>query len=173
MTRMIRSQYRDRSLFSGLFHMLWAASLAVAAFSGLAHLPFAVRYGLVDWDNRAPLWHYYAAAALLMLSTYAVIIWWRQGRKYLRLTLGGCLRAALLGVLILSGLTLVLHNLPDVAFFGKAYAVIKLCHLFCALILVPVLLVQICLRLTGRSPCLISRGASAAQGTQPSPPQGN
>ena len=170
---MMRSQHRNRKLFPGLFHILWPASLMAAVLSGLAHLPFAVRYGLVDWDNRASLWHYYAAAALLMLSTYAVIIWWRQGRGYLRLTLGGCLRVVLLGALILSGLTLVLHNLPDVAFFGKTYAVIKLCHLFCALILVPVLLVQIGLRLAGRSPCLIPREASAAQATQPSPPQGN
>lgn len=158
--------HRRRELFSGLFRVLWSASLMTAVFSGLAHLPFAVRFGLVGWDNRASLWHYYAAAALLMLSTYAVIIWWRQGRKDLRLTVGGCLRASLIGALILSGLTLVLHNLPDVAFFGETYAMIKLCHLTCALILVPVLLVQIILRLTGRSPCLISRADSAAQGTQ-------
>ena len=83
---MMRSQHRNRKLFPGLFHILWPASLMAAVLSGLAHLPFAVRYGLVDWDNRASLWHYYAAAALLMLSTYAVIIWWRQGRGYLRLT---------------------------------------------------------------------------------------
>ena len=163
---MIHQQHRRRKLFPALFRVLWSASLMTAVVSGLSHLPFAVRFGLVGWDNRASLWHYYAAAALLMLSTYAVIIWGWEGRRYLRLTVGGCLRALLLGALILSGLTLVLHNLPDIAFFGETYATIKLCHLSCALILVPVLLVQIILRLTGRSPCLVPREDAAAQGTQ-------
>ncbi len=163
---MMRAQQGKRQLFSGVFLTLWAASLVVAVFSGLAHLPFTVRYGLTDWENRAPLWHYYAAAALLMLSTYAVIIWWRQGRKYLRLSRGGIMRVALLGTLILSGLILVLHNLPNVAFFGASYSAIKLCHLFCALTLVPVLLVQVCFRLSGRSPCLVAREECAAQGAK-------
>ena len=44
---MMRSQHRNRKLFSGLFHILWPASLMAAVLSGLAHLPFAVRYGLV------------------------------------------------------------------------------------------------------------------------------
>lgn len=163
---MMRAQQGKGKLFSNVFLTLWAASLVVAVFSGLAHLPFTVRYGLTDWENRAPLWHYYAAAALLMLGTYALIVWWSQGRKYLRLTRGGVLRAVLISSLILSGLILVLHNLPNVALFGMCYSVIKLCHLFCALILVPVLLVQVYFRLSGRSPCLVSREECAAQAPQ-------
>ena len=163
---MMRTQQRKQGLFSGIFLMLWAASLMVAVLSGLAHLPFTARYGLMEWENQAPLWHYYAAAALLLLSTYAVMIWWWQGRKYLRLTRGGKLRAALIGTLILSGLTLVLHNLPDLALFGVTYTAIKLSHLFCALILVPVLLVQLFMRLTGRFPCLVAPEDSAAQAAQ-------
>ena len=163
---MIHQQHRRRKLFPALFRVLWSASLMTAVVSGLSHLPFAVRFGLVGWDNRASLWHYYAAAALLMLGTYALIVWWNQGRKYLRLTRGGIMRAALISSLILSGLILVLHNLPNVALFGMCYSVIKLCHLFCALILVPVLLVQLFMRLTGRFPCLVAPEDSAAQAAQ-------
>ena len=118
---MMRSQKKPTQLFSGIFCFFWTTALLTAVFSGLSHLPFAVRYGLVQTDARTTIWHYYAAAVLLMLGTYAVIIWWCGGRREFSFTRCGAIRTVLLVLLSLSGLGLMLHNLPDVAFFGSAY----------------------------------------------------
>ena len=147
---MKRSQKNPTQLFSGIFCFFWTTALLTAVFSGLSHLPFAVRYGLVQSDARATIWHYYAAAVLLMLGTYAVIIWWFGGRREFLFTRCGAIRTVLLILLSLSGLALMLHNLPDVALFGRFYTAIKFCHLFSGLLLVPVLLLQGALWLAGK-----------------------
>ena len=151
---MMRSQRTPIRLFSGTFCALWTIALLTATLSGLAHLPVAVRYSLINIDNQATIWHYYAVALLLMLETYAVIIWWFQGRGMFSFTRCGAIRTALLVILSVSGLILMLHNLPDVAVFGHAYTTIKLCHLFSGLLLVPILLIQCCLRLAGKPSAL-------------------
>ena len=156
---MMRSQKKPTQLFSGIFCFFWTTALLTAVLSGLSHLPFAVRYGLVQSDARTTIWHYYAAAVLLTLGTYAVIIWWFRGRGAFSFTRCGAIRTALLVLLSLSGLTLMLHNLPDAAFFGRAYTTIKLCHLFSALLLVPVLLMQGALWLAGKPSALKARAA--------------
>lgn len=147
---MTRSQKKTTQLFSGLFCFFWTTALLTAVLSGLSHLPFAVRYGLVQTDARSTIWHYYAATVLLMLGTYAVIIWWFRGRGVFSFTRCGAIRTALLVLLSFSGLLLMLHNLPDVALFERAYAAIKFCHLFSALLLVPILLMQGALWLAGK-----------------------
>ncbi|MFT4301169.1 MAG: FeS-binding protein [Desulfovibrio sp.] len=151
---MMRSQRPPTRLFSGMFSAFWVVALLVATLSGLAHLPVAVRYSLINIDNQATVWHYYAVALLLMLETYAVIIWWAQGRGMFSFTRCGTIRTTLLAILSVTGLILMLHNLPDVAVFGRAYSAIKLCHLFSGLLLVPILLVQCCLRLAGKPSAL-------------------
>lgn len=151
---MMRSQRTPTRLFSGMFCALWTIALLTASLSGLAHLPVAVRYSLINIDNQATIWHYYAVALLLMLETYAVIIWWFQGRGMFSFTRCGAIRTTLLVILSVSGLILMLHNLPDVAVFGRAYTTIKLCHLFSGLLLVPILLIQCCLRLAGKPSAL-------------------
>ncbi|MBB5143390.1 FeS-binding protein [Desulfovibrio intestinalis] len=151
---MMRSQRTPTRLFSGTFCALWTIALLTATLSGLAHLPVAVRYSLINIDNQATVWHYYAVALLLMLETYAVIIWWVQGRGMFSFTRCGAIRTALLATLSVTGLILMLHNLPDVAVFGRAYTTVKLCHLFSGLLLVPILLVQCCLWLAGKPSAL-------------------
>ena len=151
---MMRSQRTPTRLFSGTFCALWTIALLTATLSGLAHLPVAVRYSLISLDNQATVWHYYAVALLLMLETYAAIIWWAQGRGMFSLTRCGAIRTTLLATLSVTGLILMLHNLPDVAVFGRAYTTIKLCHLFSGLLLVPILLVQCCLWLAGKPSAL-------------------
>ena len=125
--------------------------MLAAIVSGLAHLPFAFRYGLINtWRASPTVAHYWSAAALLLLGTYAAVVWGALGRKDYALTRWGGLRVALLLVLAVTGLLLILHNLPGFSVYGATYAVIKLSHLLCALALPLLLLVHGCLRLLGR-----------------------
>ncbi|WP_288230043.1 FeS-binding protein [uncultured Desulfovibrio sp.] len=138
-------------LFSAFFKLLWVAAMLAAIVSGLAHLPFAFRYGLINsWRASPTVAHYWSAAALLLLGTYAAVVWLAAGRRRYALTCLGGLRVTLLVVLAVTGLLLVLHNLPGFSMYGGAYAVIKLSHLFCALALPLLLLLHYCLRLLGR-----------------------
>ena len=141
----------DPRLFSAFFKLLWAACMLAAIVSGLAHLPFAFRYGLINtWRASPTVAHYWSAAALLLLGTYAAVVWCALGRRDYALPPWGGLRVALLLVLAVTGLLLILHNLPGFSVYGATYAVIKLGHLFCALALPLLLFVHGCLRLLGR-----------------------
>ena len=132
------------SLFSSFFSMLWLASMLCAVWSGLLHLPLAVRYGLVrGWHGAPSVAHYWSAAALLMLGTYALLVWKLHGRTFFCLTRCGCVRILLLAMLALTGLALVVHNMPDYSIYGGYYAVVKLLHLFCALALLPLLVLRL------------------------------
>ena len=100
------------SLFSSFFSVLWLASMLTAVWSGLAHLPQAGRYGLIQSSNWSPsVAHYYSSAALLFLGTYAFTVWRLQGRSAYCLTRCGLLRIILLIGLAISGLALIVHNL--------------------------------------------------------------
>ena len=100
-------------LFSAFFKLLWVAAMLAAIVSGLAHLPFAFRYGLINsWRASPTVAHYWSAAALLLLGTYAAVVWLAAGRRRYALTCLGGLRVTLLVVLAVTGLLLVLHNLP-------------------------------------------------------------
>ena len=136
-------------LFSPVFGALWLCSMVAAVLSGLAHLPLAWRYGLIPWNGKATVVHYWAAAALLLLGTYACMVWWARGRRLYSLTRCGRVRGVFLGLLAASGLALVLHNLPDFSVYGVAYSIIKIGHLVCALALLPVFAFQWCARAVG------------------------
>ena len=150
-------------LFSVFFRLFWGAAMLTAIVSGLAHLPFAFRYGLVHaWRASTTVAHYWSAAALLMLGTYATVVWRAVGRRRYALTRWGVLRVALLAALAVTGLLLALHNLPGFSVYGLTYAAIKLGHLLCALLLPLLLLVHSILRLLGRGRWL--RPLPAARG---------
>lgn len=142
----------EKHLFSGFFRLLWLASMLAAVLSGLAHLPFAFRYGLIQgWRASPTVAHYWSAAALLLLGSYALVVWWRLGRREFALTRCGLARVIFLSILAVSGLLLTLHNLPGFSMYGGTYAFIKLGHLFCALALLPLMLQYLALRLLGRN----------------------
>lgn len=90
--------------------------------------------------------HYWSAAALLLLGTYAAVVWWRLGRREYALTRFGLVRVIFLGLLAVSGLLLILHNLPGFSVYGSTYAMIKLGHLFFALALFPLVGMRLFLR---------------------------
>lgn len=134
-------------LFSNFFNILWLAAVLAAVLSGLAHLPVAYRYGIMHiWRSSPTVAHYWSAAALLLLGSYATAVWWRLGRREYALTRFGLVRVVFLGFLAVSGLLLILHNLPGFSVYGSTYAVIKLGHLFCALALFPLASMRLFMR---------------------------
>lgn len=148
---------RDRGpLFSSFILFLWDAAVLTALVSGLAHLPVAYRYGLIDtWDTSPTVIHYWSAAAMLLLAAYAGVIWFGESSGRFRLSRWGHLRVVLVTLLAVSGLLLILHNLEDMSLYGATYAVCKLGHLACALIFAFFLLLRGCMRLLGRGRCVV------------------
>lgn len=135
----------QRSLFSSFFSVLWLASMLTAVWSGLAHLPQAGRYGLIPSASWSPsVAHYYSSAALLFLGTYAFTVWLLQGRSDFCLTRCGLLRVLLLMGLAISGLGLIIHNMPEYSLYDGVYAAVKMTHLACALALLPLLIYRLC-----------------------------
>ncbi|WP_165067483.1 FeS-binding protein [Desulfovibrio sp. ZJ200] len=144
-------------LFSSFFNLLWFAAVLAAVLSGLAHLPVAHRCGIMPvWRSSPTVAHYWSAAALLLLGAYAAVVWWRLGRREYALTRFGLVRAILLGFLGISGIVLILHNLPGFSVYDSTYALIKLGHLFCVLALFPL----VCMRLLLRGQWLRLRSAA-------------
>lgn len=148
---------RDRGpLFSSFILLVWDAAVLAALVSGLAHLPVAYRYGLIDtWDTSPTVIHYWAAAAMLLLAAYAGVIWFGESAGRFRLSRWGRLRVVLVTLLAVSGLLLILHNLEDMSLYGATYAVCKLGHLACALLFAFFLLLRGCMRLFGRGRCVL------------------
>ena len=92
------------------------ARMLSAVWSGLSHLPQLARYGLVQSLSWSPsVAHYYSSAALLFLGTYALTIWWLQGRNAFCLTRCGRVRVVLLVGLAVTGLALIVHNMMAVS----------------------------------------------------------
>ena len=153
---------KQRALFSSFFSLLWLGCMLSAVWSGLSHLPQLARYGLVQSPNWSPsVAHYYSSAALLFLGTYALTIWWLQGRNAFCLTRCGRVRVILLLGLAVTGLALIVHNMPDYSIYDGLYRVVKMLHLACALALLPLLIYRLCRRWTGGYGWLRPRDASA------------
>ena len=135
---------KQKTLFSSFFSLLWLVSMLSAVWSGMSHLPVMSRYGLVHSANWSPsVSHYYSSAALLFLGTYAFTIWRLQGHSTYCLTRCGLMRVVLLMGLAVTGLALIVHNMPDYSLFDGAYTAIKMLHLVCALALLPLLIYRL------------------------------
>ncbi len=137
--------------------------MLAAVWSGLTHLPWVGRYGLIQSSNWSPsVAHYYSAAALLFLGTYAFTVWRLKGRSAYCLTRCGLIRVMLLIGLAVSGLGLIVHNMPDYSIYGGAYAAVKMLHLVCALALLPLLIYRLCRGWAGGYGWLRPRDGSGA-----------
>ena len=135
---------KQKTLFSSFFSLIWLISMLSAVWSGMSHLPFMSRYGLVHSINWSPsVAHYYSSAALLFLGTYAFTIWRLQGHSTYCLTRCGLMRIVLLIGLAVTGLALIVHNMPDYSLYDGTYAAVKLLHLTCALALLPLLIYRL------------------------------
>ena len=141
---------KQNTLFSSFFSVLWLMSMLSAVWSGISHLPLMSRYGLIHSANWSPsVAHYYSSAALLFLGTYAFTIWRLQGHSTYCLTRCGFMRVVLLIGLAVTGLALIVHNMPDYSLFDGLYTTVKMLHLVCALALLPLLIYRLFRRWKG------------------------
>lgn len=140
----------QRYLFSTFFRWLWLLAVLASLATGLAHLPLGWHSsGLAGIAALRPLiyeptlWHYRANALLLFLLAYSLVVWLAAGRHRYRLTWFGLCRLGLLCLLCISGMVLVLHNLPDMTLYGVSYTVCKLLHLGAALCFLPLIFLRL------------------------------
>lgn len=122
----------------------YGIALVLALFTGFGNMPLYRRYYIADipgfaWsgDFFANLYvHYMAGAVLLGLSVYLCIQFLIQKRGYNRLTRSGLARAVALGLVLITGVIMVVKNLPGAVIPFPWVAVLTLGHMGLALVAV-------------------------------------
>lgn len=141
--------------FNTAIKRLYMAALVVSIFTGVGNMPMYGRYFVADipgfgWadDFFILLYvHYLSGAVLLMVSTYFLIIYSRRIGRVARLSSAGTARAALLGLVLISGLLAAVKNLPSVNLSMIGLMAIVFTHLGAAMAFI---LVSISLRILKR-----------------------
>jgi hypothetical protein len=116
---------------------LYGFTVVTLAISGFAQMPIFKRYYIADlpgfgWLAQfyvTHLIHYLAAAVLLGLAAYAVTGFWMAGRPRPALTAAGCVRAALLFGLVVTGILRVVKNFSGVYMSAGAIVFLDMLHL--------------------------------------------
>ncbi|MBO4313548.1 MAG: FeS-binding protein [Desulfovibrio sp.] len=125
------------SLFSTPFKWIWGMAVLCAFVTGFLQHPFLlVRYGILSpVNNGIVVAHYWVASVLLCLGIYALVVWVLSGRARFRFTRIGGLRVWMLLAMGVSGMLLVLNDLPEITFYGDAYLALKIVHFWGAVLL--------------------------------------
>ena len=105
--------------------------------SGFGQMPIFKRYYIADIPGLGWLAeffvthyiHYMAAILFLAFTAYMIIDYLLLKRKSRRLTATGYVRAALLAGILMSGVFLVIRNLPGTNFSAAFIIFLDLCHL--------------------------------------------
>ncbi len=129
--------------YSRWFSRLFILLVAALTFTGFIQMPLARRYYLTDLPGMA--WtgdfyfvhrlHYVLAALFLLLLGVIVANWLLEWRDKLALTTLGKARAAVVGLLVVSGVLRVYRNLPGVTVHPDAVMTIEWVHLVSVMIL--------------------------------------
>lgn len=129
--------------YSRWFSRLFILLVAALTFTGFIQMPLARRYYLTDLPGMA--WtgdfyfvhrlHYVLAALFLLLLGVIVANWLLEWRDKLALTALGKARAAVVGLLVVSGVLRVYRNLPGVTVHPDAVMTIEWVHLVSVMIL--------------------------------------
>jgi hypothetical protein len=114
----------------------------LALFTGFGNMPLYGRYYIADipgfaWsgDFFANLYvHYVAGALLLGLSVYLGLQFWMHKRRSNRLTRSGWARAIALCLVLITGVIMMVKNLPGAVIPFPWVAVLTLGHMGLALI---------------------------------------
>ncbi len=128
---------------SRLVAWFYVACVALLALTGTMQMPIASRYRIVAVPGLGWLgdfWlthklHYLGAALLLFLTAYVVTRWALEWRRTHALTALGWTRAAVLGLLIVTGAVRVLKNLHGVNFSPQPVMLVDWAHLGLAFLL--------------------------------------
>ncbi len=146
------------SLFSSPFKWIWGMAVLCAFVTGFLQHPFLlVRYGILSpVNNGIVVAHYWVASVLLCLGIYALVVWVLSGRARFRFTRIGGLRVWMLLAMGVSGMLLVLNDLPEITFYGDAYLALKIVHFWGAVLLFLLSAVHFFLRIFRGSTYLVS-----------------
>jgi len=121
--RIIKMQH-NRSLPAGkgrsFFRWIYLPTVFILALSGFAQMPIFKRYYIADIPGLGWLaqfyvthyLHYLAAVLFIALFTYIVVDYVATGRREKNLTVSGYFRGIVLTGILISGLFLVIRNLP-------------------------------------------------------------
>ncbi|MBI5582389.1 MAG: FeS-binding protein [Deltaproteobacteria bacterium] len=120
-----------------MIYGLYLALMIVMAFTGFGQMPLFARYYIsaipgLGWSADFYITHaihYMGAALLLALVGYAVLSYFLNERRTLRLTASSYVRIFFLGGLVLTGILRVLKNKPEIFFSPGLVMFIDLAHL--------------------------------------------
>ena len=112
-----------------------------ALITGLLQLPLAefIPFRIPD----LPLMHYYVASGIIFLTVYIIAVWLCIGRVSYKLTSFGWLCLFVYGILIGTGLLLILDTTNYFILYGLSFSLIKCVHLFFAVIIFMALLLSV------------------------------
>jgi len=121
---------------SRTLHSWYAALILLLALSGFGQMPIFKRYYIADipglgWLAKFYITHYlhYLGAVLLIAAIGYVLVEFLLRRKTLQLTATGIAQSALLGGIVMTGVFLVLRNLPGAWFPPGVIVAMDLSHL--------------------------------------------
>ena len=125
---------------------LYPVFLAVALFTGFGNMPIYKRYFIsnvpgLGWAGNFYInlyIHYIAGALLLGLAVYFAVTFLKSRLSERRLTVTGSLRAAVVILLLSSGISLAVRNLSTISFPFVTQMVFTFVHLGAAMILLVV-----------------------------------
>jgi hypothetical protein len=120
-----------------VFSWIFGAAAVLAVFTGFGNMPLYRRYYIADlpglgWtgDFMANLHvHYLAGSVLLGVAVYVAAVFFREWKRGARLTKSGALRAAVIFLVLASGLFMALRNLPGVDFPFAAHVGLNFLHM--------------------------------------------
>jgi hypothetical protein len=144
-----------------IIRTLYVVSALILMITGFGQMPIYKRYYISSLPGLAWLadfyvthWlHYLAAAVLIALSLYAITVFVFGYRRTKKLSISGFVRGFILIGLILSGIPLVINNLPGSFFSQGAIIFLDLAHMALAM----ALLVAGLVTLTRKSPWIVER----------------
>ncbi len=124
-------------------HILYVIAIFMLTVTGFAQMPIFKRYYIADIPGLGWLAKFYAthslhylfAALFLAIAAYAVVDHLLRRERDVKITGAGYTKLALLGGLIISGVFLVVRNLPTFVFPPGAIIFFDLVHLGMVMIL--------------------------------------
>lgn len=127
----------------------FALSLFLSALTGFAQMPIFKRYYIADLPGLGWLaefyityaLHYISATALIAIVAYITVHYLLMGRKSLRVSRYGSIRAILLGLILATGILLVYRNLPGYRYSPEFVVALDFSHLGLVIVFLGVTLV--------------------------------
>jgi len=120
-----------------MIQRLYLVLLLFLSLSGFGQMPIFKRYYIADIPGFGWLAkffvthtiHYLSAAVFLSLAGFVLVDFWLLHRDRLTVTVSGYLRGGLLAGILLSGVLLVIRNLPGYRFSPVFIIVLDIVHL--------------------------------------------